>query len=85
MSVEPETEAIHIRSWETHLEPRIINLESAEGNRVDTFGEVDGVEKIDRGWLTSETIVQFKFFNSPFLLKDKLKNKQLFVKVKLNT
>jgi hypothetical protein len=28
----------------------------------DIFGLYDGSKKIDRGWLTSETLVQFKLF-----------------------
>lgn len=85
VSVEPTTEITHIRSWETHLEPREVKLVAAENNKVDTYGDVDGVEKIERGWLTSETIVQFKFFNNPFMLKEKQKNKQLLVKVQCDS
>lgn len=67
------------------MKPRIIPATSQNGDKtesVDTFGEINGVEKIDRGWLTSETILQFKFFNNPFKVKEKLKNKILFVKVR---
>ena len=48
---------------------------------VDTFGVVEGAEKIDRGWLTNETVFQFKFFNNPFNLKERVKSRLLFVKV----
>lgn len=47
----------------------------------DTFGDINGEEKIDRGWLTTETVLQFKFYRNPFILKQKLKNKLLYVKV----
>lgn len=47
----------------------------------DTFGDIAGVEKVDRGWLTTETVFQFKFVRNPFMLKQKLKNKLLYVKV----
>lgn len=104
-----EPRQLHIRRWETHLEPRQIpknthsptadstttfksattsSTESPATNRlppaaatIDTFGDVDGLEKIDSGWLTTETIIQFKFFNNPFHLKQKLKNRLLYVKL----
>lgn len=75
------SEHIHIRRWETHLKPRQINAYGEVTAVMDTFGEINGLEKIDCGWLTSETIVQFKFFNNPFHLKQKLKNRIIFVKV----
>lgn len=49
---------------------------------IDTFGDINGVEKIDRGWLTTETIVQFKFIRNPFTINKKLKNRLLYVKVR---
>lgn len=50
---------------------------------IDTFGDIDGLEKIDRGWLTTETVYQFKFIRNPFILKQKLKNRLLYVKVNI--
>lgn len=47
----------------------------------DIFGDVEGEEKIDRGWLTTESIVQLKFFNSPFALKQRMKSRLLYIKV----
>lgn len=49
---------------------------------IDTFGDINGVEKIDRGWLTTETVFQLKFIHNPFILKQKLKNRLLYVKVR---
>lgn len=78
---------VHVRKWETHLEPRkistgvIVSNEEEASSSYDTFGELNGVKKVDRGWLTTDTTVQFVFFKNPFLLKDRMKNKQLFVKV----
>lgn len=85
-SQDPQTEQIHIRQWETHIEARIApvhnkNVSEENVDTTDTYGLINDVEKIDRGWLTSETIVQFKFFNNPFKLKDRIKNKILYVKV----
>lgn len=82
-SSDASSEQIHIRKWETHLNPRQINAYAELTSAIDTFGEVNGLEKIDYGWLTTETIIQFKFFNNPFHLKEKLKNRILFVKVSL--
>lgn len=80
-TVDPTNQNIHIRRWETHKKPRQVE-ELAEGNQsFDIFGDINGVEKIDRGWLTTETIIQFKFFNSPFMLKKRMKNHILYVKV----
>lgn len=98
-TVDPETENLHVRRWETHLNPRNISadhdeqkakgLASGSGSKatvvdIDTFGDINGEEKIDRGWLTTETNFQFKFFHNPFMLKQKLKNRLLYVKVSHN-
>lgn len=83
VSVEPQTETTHIRSWETHLDPRSVQPSDNETGKLDTYGDIQGDERVDRGWLTTETIVQFKFFNNPFILKEKVKHKQLYVKVSL--
>lgn len=81
-SKDPSTDHIHIRRWETHLKPREIPAHNlSESSEINTFGVIDGVEKLDGGWLTSETIFQFKFMNNPFHLKQKLKNRLLYVKV----
>lgn len=71
---------MHVRTWETHLQPRRIARDGSS-SEVDTFGIIDGVEKIDRGWLTSETMFEFKFINNPFSLKERVKNRLLYVKL----
>lgn len=110
-SVEPITENVHVRRWETHFNPRQISADHGEVTQIDsesspvaeavpkqpnspskssssnvpgidTFGDINGVEKIDRGWLTTETLFQFKFIRNPFILKQKLKNRLLYVKVR---
>lgn len=82
-SKDPNSDHIHIRRWETHLRPREVPaLSKHEAIDIDTFGVIDGFEKLDGGWLTTETIFQFKFFNNPFHLKQKLKNRLLYVKVR---
>lgn len=84
-SIDPfHQECVYVRKWETHLKPRTIAKEddAQKNNDIETFGVVDGVEKIDKGWLSNETILQIKFINNPFNLKERMKNRLLFVKVK---
>lgn len=111
-SVDPMTENVHVRRWETHLNPRQIpadhpeevtqietettpiventakpsgspstSTSSSKTPDIDTFGDINGLEKIDRGWLTTETVYQFKFIRNPLVLKQKLKHRLLYVKV----
>lgn len=104
-SIDPVTENVHVRRWETHLNPRQISVDHSEVKKIeskilqpissqltasksndsgiDTFGDVNGVETIDRGWLTTETLFVFKFINNPFFLEKKLKNRILYVKVRV--
>lgn len=108
-TIDPMTENVHVRRWETHLVPRLVSAYTQHDHRIptngstvpqdasastssvdmvetkndiDTFGDIAGVEKIDRGWLTTETVYQFKFIRNPFVLKQKLKNRLLYVKVR---
>lgn len=83
-SIDPSNPtSVHVRKWETHLKPRCIPVEdtATADNTIETFGVVNGDEKIDKGWLTNETILQFKFFNNPFMLKERIKNRLLYVKM----
>lgn len=46
------------------------------------FGYHNGYCKIERGWLTDETVIQFKLFNNPIKLwKHRLQNKKLYIKM----
>ncbi|XP_058058575.1 glycerophosphocholine phosphodiesterase GPCPD1 [Anopheles bellator] len=90
-SIDPTTENVHVRRFETHLVPRQIPVwladETADGPgkggelKIDTLGDINGNVKLDKGWLTTETIVQFKFFDNPFSVKDRIKNRLLYVKI----
>ncbi|XP_023308663.1 glycerophosphocholine phosphodiesterase GPCPD1 [Lucilia cuprina] len=82
-AIEPTTEKYLVRRWETHLEARKIPEldEEFDNANTDVFGELNGVERVDRGWLTSETIVQLKFFNAPFSWKQRMKRRLMHVKV----
>jgi glycerophosphocholine phosphodiesterase GPCPD1 len=82
-SVDPSANPFccHVRKFESHLKPRSVLAKQDDINDFDTFGFVDGQEKIDKGWLTNETILNFKFFNDPFALKERIKNRLLYVKI----
>lgn len=48
----------------------------------DKFGYNNGYYKVERGWLTDETVMQFKLFNNPIKIwKNRLQNKKLYIKV----
>lgn len=50
----------------------------------DKFGYHNGYRKIERGWLTDETVIQFKLFNNPIKLwKNRIQNKKVQIKVRL--
>lgn len=72
---------VHVRKWESHLKTRSIKPGDQPSIDIDTFGVVNGVEKVDNGWLTHETVILFKFLNNPFVLKERVRNRQLFIKV----
>ncbi|XP_076283163.1 glycerophosphocholine phosphodiesterase GPCPD1 isoform X2 [Lasioglossum baleicum] len=77
-----------IRQWETHLRPRLIRKNIPSNFTQDTlpdpdmFGYYNGYSKIERGWLTDETVIQFKLFNNPIKLwKDRLQNRKVHIKM----
>lgn len=74
-----------VRRWETHRKPRLIPKKIEQNtNELETLGFYDNKERIDRGWLTSETAIQLKLFNSNLnIWKTKLKGKPINVKVTL--
>jgi len=36
-----------------------------EKEPIEEFGMLDGKQQVESGWLTSETIIQFKVYNNP--------------------
>ncbi|XP_029178192.1 glycerophosphocholine phosphodiesterase GPCPD1-like isoform X1 [Nylanderia fulva] len=77
-----------IRRWETHMIPRLIrkNIPSNFDNDIlpdpDKFGYHNNYNKIERGWLTDETVIQFKLFNNPIKLwKHRLQNRKVHIKM----
>lgn len=82
-AIDPTTEKPLVRKWETHREARQVPelAVQADAQCSDVFGVVDGKERVDRGWLTSETIVQLKYFNAPFTWKQRMKKRLMYVKI----
>ena len=72
-----------VRRWETNVVPRIIKeLGPQQSKSVDEFGHFDHYQRVDRGWLTTQTVVQLKLFNNPIQMwKTKLQGVKLFIKV----
>ncbi|XP_076383974.1 glycerophosphocholine phosphodiesterase GPCPD1 isoform X3 [Megalopta genalis] len=74
--------------WETHMIPRLIrknipsNFTQDSLPDPDSFGYYNGYSKIERGWLTDETVIQFKLFDNPIKLwKNRLQNRKLHIKM----
>ncbi|KAH8361917.1 hypothetical protein KR200_008396, partial [Drosophila serrata] len=66
---DPVAKESYIRSWEAQLQPRVIRTCQNLLKDIDCFGhphieEDDNI--VDRGWITTESIVHLKFFNAPF-------------------
>lgn len=77
-----EGEQVLVRRWETNLHPRSLNTREPETSKIDTFGDHDKMNRVERGWLTKETVVQFQLFNNPLTLwKQKLANRTVYIKV----
>ncbi|TDG42800.1 hypothetical protein AWZ03_010775 [Drosophila navojoa] len=80
--VDAASEQLLVRRWEVQLEPRCIKeLDEQPPECQETFGCVNGQEKVDRGWLTKESLVQLKFFYAPFTWKQRMKRRLVHVKV----
>lgn len=81
--VEPGVQVL-VRRWETHLHPRRVDVTCKDpgSNHVDTFGDHDNYYRVDSGWLTKETMVQFKLFNNALTLwKPRFANRPVYIKV----
>ncbi|XP_037820386.1 glycerophosphocholine phosphodiesterase GPCPD1 [Lucilia sericata] len=77
--------SIQVRRWESALQSRQLNLSSVAVSRSDIFGVIaPGSEKeLQRGWLNSGHIVQFKLFRNPLLLNDSSASAQQRLRIKL--
>ncbi|GIY81252.1 hypothetical protein CDAR_430131 [Caerostris darwini] len=73
-----------VRYWESHVRPRILRpIDHIDGKEdLDVFGYQGDIESVSKGWLTSETIVQLKMFNSPVTIwKRRYREKPISVHV----
>uniref|UniRef100_A0A023FBW1 Glycerophosphocholine phosphodiesterase GPCPD1 n=2 Tax=Triatoma infestans TaxID=30076 RepID=A0A023FBW1_TRIIF len=76
------------RRWETNRKPRVIPKralycpKAVNEQEADVMGFYDNKERIDRGWLTTETAIQLKLFNEHLQIwKSKLRGRPISVKV----
>lgn len=80
MIIIEENEQVVIRRWETNINPRRINPDVL--CHVDTFGEYDNFSRIERGWLTMESLVQLQLFHNPLTLwKSRFSGRLVYIKV----
>lgn len=80
---DPLTDDSYIRFWEAQLQPRVIRTCQNLLKTIDCFGhphEDDADNRLDRGWVTTESIVQLQLFNAPFQWQ-RQKPRQLNVRV----
>lgn len=75
-----------VRRWETSIHPRripkAISVSPTIKDQPEEFGYYDNITKIDRGWVSRDTVVQFKFFNNPITLwRPKLADRLIYIKV----
>lgn len=77
-----DSNQIIIRRWETSLKPRTIT-ETMLHPTTDVFGDVacTGKQTVTKGWLTTQTLLQFKFTNNPLKLKSRMSGKNMHIKV----
>ncbi|XP_074108367.1 glycerophosphocholine phosphodiesterase GPCPD1 isoform X1 [Cotesia typhae] len=87
-STKNSAKTLIIRKWETHMRPRLIKKSTPSNFTDDSipdpekFGYYNGYYKVERGWLTDETVMQFKLFNNPIKIwKNRLQNKKLYIKM----
>lgn len=71
---------VFIRKWETNIHPRMIKQTMLHPTQ-DVFGEYDKKQGISTGWLTNQTLIQFKFSNNPLQLKSRLAERLINIKV----
>ncbi|KAJ1524332.1 hypothetical protein ONE63_010838 [Megalurothrips usitatus] len=81
--VRHQTRHVIIRRWETNVVPRILKeFGPQQAPIIDEFGHFDHYQRVDRGWLTTQTVIQLKLYNNPIQMwKSKLQGVKLFIKV----
>lgn len=80
--IEDKCNVVLVHRWETSLKPRILKHTMLHPI-TDVFGDIEcnGVQKVTRGWLTAQTLLQFKFINNPLKLKSRMAGKNMHIKV----
>lgn len=79
--------SVQVRRWESAIQSRSVNLTYMDSKRSDIFGLISESsttkKEIQRGWLNSGHIVQFKLFRNPLHLNEttSLKNQRLRIKL----
>ncbi|XP_069990448.1 glycerophosphocholine phosphodiesterase GPCPD1 isoform X1 [Penaeus vannamei] len=81
--------AVVVRSWETNMLPR--RIPEGESNvsdpSIEKYGSYGGSERVESGWLTRDSVVQFRLCTSPLyndpvmLFKRKYQDKKVRIKV----
>ncbi|XP_031343749.1 glycerophosphocholine phosphodiesterase GPCPD1-like isoform X2 [Photinus pyralis] len=73
-----------VRNWEANLDARIIEsrgLSPMNSDEPCSYGDYNNMCRSDRGWITKETVVQFKIFNPPSLWRPRYVNRPVFIKI----
>ncbi|XP_060517744.1 glycerophosphocholine phosphodiesterase GPCPD1-like [Cylas formicarius] len=74
-----------VRSWEANLKPRLIEYSQVSPTSQDepeVYGLYNNTDRIDRGWLCKESVVQLKLCNNPLTLwRPKYANRTVYIKV----
>lgn len=71
-----------IRRWETHVIPRKIAKENSQlSEEFDVFGKYEGKHKIEKGWLTTYSVLQLKFSKNSINFKARGPNDTFSVKL----
>ncbi|CAH1991907.1 unnamed protein product [Acanthoscelides obtectus] len=83
--IDPGLQVI-VRSWETNLVPRMIDASDVKSPTMEDepyeYGHYDNQERVDRGWLNKETVIQLKLCNNPLVLfRPKYQNRTINIKV----
>ncbi|XP_077562303.1 glycerophosphocholine phosphodiesterase GPCPD1-like isoform X4 [Haemaphysalis longicornis] len=62
---------IIVRRWETVMHPRSLTaneLTIGRDSAIDMFGNYDGEDKVEPGWLTAESVVHLKLFEDAIVM-----------------
>nr|CAD7427126.1 unnamed protein product [Timema monikensis] len=77
---------IIVRHWETHTIPRLVTAKARtnveDSDVLDVYGHHAHYRKVDRGWLTTNTVIQLKLHGKLLVFwKKKLEGRKMYVKV----